>query len=152
MGNEKPIAGNRAALSGKLRFLCGIMGYSLWVASTSIEYLFIFPAVMDILNDQSEEIDDLQEDKVSQKSSSKRKKKHVKMMCFSCNRPEVHTLVVRKRWFFSYLLGLTFGLSLILGPFFCVCCGTTRWMCHNYLNPRYWFRMRRNKKLSGRNR
>ena len=73
----------------------------------------------------------------------KSRKKRIEMMCFSCNRTDGHSLVVRRRWFFSYLLGLTFGLSLLFGPYFCQCCGSTRWMCHNMLNPRYWYRKMR---------
>lgn len=73
------------------------------------------------------------------KSSSSRAKRR-KMHCFACNRSEGHFLVVGKRWFFSYLLGLTFGLVLLVGPYRCQCCGTTRWLAYDRLNPRFWFR------------
>lgn len=90
------------------------------------------------LNDS---IEDRYDDNFSDdRSQKKKKKKRVKMMCFSCNRPEHHSLKAKKRWLFSFVLGMTFGLSFFIGPFTCVCCGNSRLMCRNWLNLRYWFR------------
>ena len=75
-------------------------------------------------------------------------RKRRRMMCFECNRPEGHFLAIRYRWFFSYLLGLTFGLITFVGPYQCQCCGNTRLMSHNRLNLRYWARVFREKNLS----
>lgn len=69
-------------------------------------------------------------------SRSKRRK----LICFACNRMEGHFLVAGRRWFFSFLLGLSFGLVLVFGPYRCQCCGTDRWMAFDSLNLRYWFR------------
>ena len=62
------------------------------------------------------------------------------MMCFECNRKEGHFLASQKRWFFSYLVGLTLGLIFLVGPYQCQCCGAKRLMAYNILNPKYWIR------------
>ncbi|MDB4371011.1 hypothetical protein N9Z44_02810, partial [Mariniblastus sp.] len=46
-----------------------------------------------------------------------------RLHCFNCNRSEGHFLAHKNRWFYSYLLGLTFGLISFIGPFRCQCCG-----------------------------
>lgn len=80
----------------------------------------------------------------------KKKKKKFKMMCFSCNREEYHSIKSKRRWAHSYMLGLTFGLSVFIGPFSCSCCGHSRLMCRNWLSLRYWFRKRRTKLASSK--
>ena len=73
----------------------------------------------------------------------KNKKKRFKMMCFSCNREEYHSLKAKRRWLYSYVLGASFGLSYFVGPFPCSCCGSSRLMCRNWMSLRYWFRKRK---------
>lgn len=74
--------------------------------------------------------------KPAKPKSSTRARRRIR--CFECNRPEGHYLVSQHRWFYSYLLGLTFGLVTIVGPYQCQCCGSKRLMAFNALNPRYW--------------
>ena len=88
------------------------------------------------------EEDILEDDNFSEEpeQKKKKKKKRFKMECFSCNRPEYHSVKAKNRLLYSYVLGLTFGLSVFIGPFTCVCCGSSRLMNRNWLNPRFWFR------------
>lgn len=65
------------------------------------------------------------------KSSSK------ELFCFHCNRPESHGLPTANRWFGNFILGLTFGLSRWIGPFYCRCCGNRRLMWWDEANLRY---------------
>ena len=85
--------------------------------------------------------ENFENDNFSQDSGKKKKKKkRFKIFCFSCNRPEYHSMKSKKGRIYSYLLGMTFGLLTFIGPFTCVCCGSSRFWCRNWLNPRYWFR------------
>lgn len=86
------------------------------------------------------------EDASRRKKTSSRRK----MMCFSCNRPDRHYLATKKRRIYSFLLGISLGLILIVGPYRCQCCGTPRLMSHDSLNLRYWYRILRNP-VSGKN-
>ena len=70
----------------------------------------------------------------------KKKRRRLRLHCFSCNRPEGFFTANKGRWFHYYFLGLTFGLGTILGPFKCVCCGHNRLMRYDFLNPRIWFK------------
>ncbi len=92
--------------------------------------------------DDSTELADEFEDKLDETEFEPdgRKRKKTRIFCFECNRLEGHSLYVRSRWFYSYLLGLTFGLVTIVGPYQCQCCGQKRLMCRDFLNLRYWFR------------
>ena len=71
-------------------------------------------------------------------SSSKSARKRLGLHCFNCNRYEGHYLSYYRRLWFSYLIGLTFGLAIIVGPYRCQCCGSTRFMMADLLNPRYY--------------
>ncbi len=81
-------------------------------------------------------------DKRGKSSTSSRARR--RMHCFECNRKEGHFLASQRRWFYSFLLGLTFGLIKIVGPYQCQCCGSKRLMMFNQLNPRFWYRYFRN--------
>ena len=61
-----------------------------------------------------------------------------RLHCFNCNRSESHFLAHKNRWFYSYLLGLTFGLITFIGPFRCQCCGDQRFFSTDRLHPRTW--------------
>lgn len=71
---------------------------------------------------------------------SERKKRHVRLFCFSCNRYEGHSIGSKHRFFYSFLLGLTFGLYFYLGRYLCHCCGNVRLGRYDWINPRFWFR------------
>lgn len=75
-------------------------------------------------------------------------RKTIRMKCFECNRPEGHHLAARSRWFYSFSVGMTFGLILLVGPFQCQCCGSSRLMARNELNLRYWMRVIRDRRSS----
>ncbi len=77
---------------------------------------------------------------------SGRKRRYI--TCFDCNRTEGHFLATGQRWFFSFLLGLTFGGVLLVGPYKCQCCGANRLMISDMLNPRYWLREIAHRKIS----
>jgi len=96
------------------------------------------------LADAIEEKENRENERIEEEHARKKnKKKRFKMMCFSCNRPEFHSLKARRRWLYSYVLGLTFGISYVVGPFSCSCCGSSRLMRRNWLSPRYWLRKRK---------
>lgn len=80
--------------------------------------------------------------------NGKPQRRRRRLHCFECNRSEGHFLASQHRWFYSYLLGLTFGSINIAGPYQCQCCGAKRLMAFNLLNPRYWFRSARRRKLA----
>lgn len=80
-----------------------------------------------------------------QKASSRSRRR---LYCFECNRDETHSLLAQRRWFYSFLLGLTFGTINIIGPYQCQCCGAKRLMCANSLNPRFWLRSVHHKNLA----
>lgn len=92
------------------------------------------------VDDQELMPEKLQADDVAD-SKKRESRKRRYLICFSCNRVEGHFLVTGRRWFFSYLLGLSFGLILLIGPYRCQCCGASRLMYFESLNPRYWLHM-----------
>ena len=69
-----------------------------------------------------------------------RRRRHVRMFCFSCNRYEGHSIAARNRTLYSYLVGFTFGLYYYLGRYSCHCCGSVRLARYDWLNVRYWYR------------
>ena len=81
---------------------------------------------------------------------SERKKRHVRLFCFSCNRYEGHSIASRHRFFYSFLIGLTFGLYFYLGRYTCHCCGSIRLGRYDWINPRYWSRALRPGGSSGK--
>jgi hypothetical protein len=70
------------------------------------------------------------------------------LFCFNCNRDERHVLADHRRWFYSYLVGMTFGLIKIVGPFRCQCCGARRLMSSDKTNLRFWWRNLSNERRS----
>lgn len=76
-----------------------------------------------------------QNSSTTKRSESRPRKR---LHCFNCNRNEGHYLALKSRWFYSYLLGLTFGLISFIGPFRCQCCGEKRLLATNRFHPRTW--------------
>ena len=74
--------------------------------------------------------------KVNETTGSRRKR--IGLKCFNCNRLEGHYLLFYRRLWYSYLIGLTFGLAVIAGPYRCQCCGSSRFMMSNLLHPKYY--------------
>ena len=91
----------------------------------------------DEYDDDEYDDDEYDDDEVRPK---KKKKRRVKMHCFHCNRPEGFFTANKGRWFYSYFLGLTFGLGSYIGPFKCQCCGHKRLMKWDFIHPRIWFK------------
>lgn len=75
-------------------------------------------------------------DEVQAETGARRKR--IGLRCFNCNRMEGHFLLFYRRMWYSYLIGLTFGLAVIVGPYRCQCCGASRFMMSNLLHPRYY--------------
>ena len=69
-----------------------------------------------------------------------RRKRHVRLFCFSCNRYEGHSVAARSRLLYSFLVGFSFGLYYYLGRYSCHCCGSVRMARRDWLNPRFWYR------------
>ena len=70
----------------------------------------------------------------------KRRRRHVRLFCFSCNRYEGHSVASRNRMLYSFAVGLSLGLYYFLGRFSCHCCGSVRLARRDWLNPRFWYR------------
>lgn len=103
------------------------------------------PAVEDVELEPQDETAEFDQLDPSQEKASVRKRRS--LMCFNCNRSEGHFLYSGQRWFFSFLLGMTFGGILLIGPYKCQCCGSNRLMAFDLLNPRCWMHGRRDRKI-----
>ncbi|MEM7456314.1 MAG: hypothetical protein AAF456_18345 [Planctomycetota bacterium] len=99
-----------------------------------------------VYEDEEEEEDDDEE------LDDKQAKTRRRLFCFSCNRTEAHYQSYRRRWYYSFVVGMTFGLMHGVGPFRCKCCGNSRLMISDGLNPRYWFRSSRPKSSRSKSR
>ena len=58
------------------------------------------------------------------------------LFCLNCNRLENHTVPNRFKWYYSLLVGFTFGAILLVGPFHCRCCGNRRFFISEEYHPR----------------
>ena len=88
--------------------------------------------------DDSIELGDVREpvDELHAETGSRRKR--IGLRCFNCNRLEGHYLLFYRQMWYSYIIGLTFGLAVIVGPYRCQCCGASRFMVSNLLHPKYY--------------
>ena len=75
-----------------------------------------------------------------QERAERRRRRRVRLFCFSCNRYEGHAVAARRRLFYSFVLGFTFGLYRYLGLYACNCCGSVRLGRYDWLNLRFWYR------------
>ncbi|MEL7498161.1 MAG: hypothetical protein AAFN77_11155 [Planctomycetota bacterium] len=66
-------------------------------------------------------------------------RKRKRMFCFECNRQEGHFISEGNRFVFSFLVGLTFGLIYVIGPYNCQCCGAQRLWRFDSFNPAFWW-------------
>ncbi len=57
------------------------------------------------------------------------------LFCLNCNRPENHTVPNRYKWYYSLLVGFTFGAILLVGPYHCRCCGNRRFFISEEYHP-----------------
>ncbi len=73
---------------------------------------------------------------VDQAQAGEESSRNVVLFCFHCHRPENHFLEKRYDWYYSLLIGFTFGLILLVGPFRCRCCGSQRLFCFDEWHPR----------------
>ena len=69
---------------------------------------------------------------------SKSRRKRLGLHCFNCNRYEGHYLLLYRRLWYSFIVGMTFGLAIVFGPYRCQCCGSSRFMISNLLHPKYY--------------
>ncbi|QEG22796.1 hypothetical protein [Mariniblastus fucicola] len=76
---------------------------------------------------------------------SRKGRKKPKLYCFHCNRMEGHSNPYIGAWFYSYFIGLTFGLLHFIGPFRCTCCGRQRLMFRDWAHPKFHVIMARNR-------
>lgn len=81
----------------------------------------------------SYEADESYEKEADTGSSSKAR---LDLYCFSCNRRESHSHVLKRKWYYPYIVGFSFGLIKFIGPFHCVCCGTRRISRLSTIHPR----------------
>lgn len=66
----------------------------------------------------------------------RRKRKRHKLYCFHCNRMENHFHSKSDKWYYSFLLGFSFGIASMIGPFRCVCCNHRRLSLLHHMHPR----------------
>lgn len=76
---------------------------------------------------------------------SRKGRRKPRLYCFHCNRPENHANPYLGAWFYSYFIGLTFGLLHFFGPFRCTCCGRQRLMFKDWAHPKFHAIMARNR-------
>ena len=62
-----------------------------------------------------------------------------KLYCFSCHRMEYHYNALKGTAYHHLLVGFTFGLALIFGPYRCRCCGYRRLCRFDFLNPKFHY-------------
>ena len=79
---------------------------------------------------------------------SRKGSKKKRLYCFHCNRQENHSNPFIGAWFYSYLIGLSFGLLHFFGPFRCTCCGRNRLMFKDWTHPKFHAIMARNRAAS----
>lgn len=79
----------------------------------------------------------------------KSQRKRLGLRCFNCNRLEGHYLSYYRRVWYSFLVGMTFGLAIIFGPYKCQCCGSQRLMISNLLHPKYYAAISKTRSKSG---
>ena len=96
--------------------------------------------------DEEEFIDPAEDDDVGYRTHSSRKR--IGIFCFNCNRREGQFLYLQNLWYYSFLIGMTFGLIKIIGPFQCQCCGARRFMCSDWISLRYLLKLHRDRKNS----
>ncbi len=90
--------------------------------------------------DVAEEVEDFQRsisDGFNQVGDQKTGGKNKKLYCFSCHRMEYHYNALKGKAYHHLLVGLTFGIAWLFGPFRCRCCGHRRMCRFNFLNPRF---------------
>ena len=71
----------------------------------------------------------------AQQSSSK----NLRLYCFACHRLEYHYNALKGTYYHHLLVGLTFGLAWLFGPYRCRCCGYRRLARFNILNLKYHY-------------
>ena len=79
---------------------------------------------------------------------SRGRRRKPRLYCFHCNRPETHSNPYMGAWFYSYFIGLTFGLLHLFGPFRCTCCGRQRLIFKDWAHPKFHAIMARNRAAS----
>ena len=94
---------------------------------------------------ESEDFEDAYEAEPTQ--TRKRSKKR-KIYCFNCNRQEFHIMAYKGTAIHSFLVGMSFGLARIFGPYRCTCCGKKRAMYADYCSLSYHWRMASERRLS----
>lgn len=86
--------------------------------------------------------------KPRKKYKGKPKRRHAKkerltgpnVYCFSCKQQNEHYHVLKGTAYYSFLFGITFGLSALFGPFRCSVCGKKRLSGLDLLNPKFYLR------------
>lgn len=61
------------------------------------------------------------------------------LYCLRCHRLERHATTFAHTWYYSFLVGLTFGVIWLLGPFRCRCCTSRRWFRFEWMHPYRWW-------------
>ena len=98
---------------------------------------------------ESVEVDYLDDEPYEEEVSSSRKRsKKRKIYCFNCNRQEFHIMAYKGTMIHSFLVGMSFGLARIFGPYRCTCCGKKRAMFADFCSLSYHWRIASERRLS----
>jgi len=92
--------------------------------------------------------DDRDEDYELDSPTSRKRSKKRKIYCFNCNRQEFHIMAYKGTSLHSLLVGMSFGLARIFGPYRCTCCGKKRAMFADFCSFSYHWRMASERRLS----
>ena len=93
-----------------------------------------------LTDDSADDLDEDFEDELASEIGRRQSRKRKGMYCFHCHRQEGHFLASGSRWYYSFLIGMTFGLIRLVGPFQCLCCGAKRLMFADWANLRFLMR------------
>ena len=106
-------------------------------------------AIVEPIVTESVEVEYLDEEYYEEESGTARKRsKKRKIYCFNCNRQEFHIMAYKGTVLHSFLVGMSFGLARIFGPYRCTCCGKKRAMFADFCSLSYHWRMASERRLS----
>lgn len=117
------------------------------VLSVETDNLISADVLAEPMEGASVDVEYIDDDYDDSESSRKRSKKR-KIYCFNCNRQEFHIMAYKGTAIHSFLVGMSFGLARIFGPYRCTCCGKKRAMFADFCSLSYYWRMASERRLS----
>ena len=114
----------------------------------SVETDQTVPTEDQVFSDDSDFGEDIEDSYDPEPPPTRKRTKKRKIYCFNCNRQEFHIMAFKGTAIHSFLVGMTFGLARIFGPYRCTCCGKKRAMYADYCSLSYHWRIASERRLS----